>query len=147
MGPLLVLKHFSPLLKAGAAGAAGRTSDSNVPGAKAVFYSARVGSIGDNATGLSAALPDVSLTLHPLGPWGFSILVSCTRWLVFLPEQQGCIESGGTHRMLLLLLDAINDAFWNFLICCSLTWSPFSPSAVRGRERGREREEHCDPKC
>lgn len=108
MGPLLVLKHFSPLLKAGAAGAAGRTSDSNVPGAKAVFYSARVGSIGDNATGLSAA-PDVSLTLHPLGPWGFSTVVSCARWLVLLQEQQGCIESGGTHRM--LLLDAIHDAF------------------------------------
>ena len=49
IGPLLVLKHFSPLLKAGATDQ--RTEDSDVPGARAVFYSARVGSIGDNATG------------------------------------------------------------------------------------------------
>eukprot|EP00434_Breviolum_minutum_P027893 symbB.v1.2.024676.t1/scaffold2350.1/size109873/6 len=49
IGPLLVLKHFSGLLKSGAAERS--AEDSNVPGSKAVFYSARVGSIGDNATG------------------------------------------------------------------------------------------------
>ncbi|CAK9041376.1 C-factor (C signal) [Durusdinium trenchii] len=46
IGPVLVLKHFAPLLKSGAAGDGDRRSL-----AKAIFYSARVGSIGDNATG------------------------------------------------------------------------------------------------
>ncbi|CAJ1336446.1 unnamed protein product [Effrenium voratum] len=52
IGPLLVLKHFSPLLKA-AAQQQGSAADhpSGTPGAVAVFYSARVGSIGDNASG------------------------------------------------------------------------------------------------
>ncbi|CAJ1405370.1 unnamed protein product [Effrenium voratum] len=52
IGPLLVLKHFSPLLKAAAQQQGSAADDpSGTPGAVAVFYSARVGSIGDNASG------------------------------------------------------------------------------------------------
>lgn len=61
IGPLLVLKHFSPLLKSGA-------SEASV--ARAVFYSARVGSIGDNATGTLTEQLEAS---------------KCARWLVLLP--------------------------------------------------------------
>ncbi|CAE7183012.1 unnamed protein product [Symbiodinium microadriaticum] len=48
LGPLMVLKHFAPLLKAS------ETEGALVPQAPkstAVFYSARMGSIGDNVTG------------------------------------------------------------------------------------------------
>lgn len=50
LGPLLMLKHFVPLLRR-----ATETSKSDrgcgQPGARAIFYSARVGSIGDNSLG------------------------------------------------------------------------------------------------
>ena len=51
LGPLMVLKHFAPLLKAS------ETEGALVPQAPkstAVFYSARMGSIGDNVTGCRA---------------------------------------------------------------------------------------------
>ena len=51
MGPLMVLKHFAPLLKASDTETAASGETSQAPKATAVFYSARVGSIGDNATG------------------------------------------------------------------------------------------------
>ena len=50
MGPLAVLKNFAPLLKA--SDAQSGEEDSALPRSTAVFYSARVGSIGDNATGV-----------------------------------------------------------------------------------------------
>ncbi|CAE7206958.1 unnamed protein product [Symbiodinium natans] len=51
VGPLMVLKHFAPLLKASDTETAASGETSQAPKATAVFYSARVGSIGDNATG------------------------------------------------------------------------------------------------
>eukprot|EP00928_Gymnodinium_smaydae_P023502 TRINITY_DN19372_c0_g1_i1.p1 TRINITY_DN19372_c0_g1~~TRINITY_DN19372_c0_g1_i1.p1 ORF type:complete len:302 (+),score=51.29 TRINITY_DN19372_c0_g1_i1:21-926(+) len=56
LGPLLMMKHFTPLLRSAAASskADAASSDASTVGgvyARAVFYSARVGSIGDNGTG------------------------------------------------------------------------------------------------
>lgn len=49
LGPLLVMQHLSPLLRKAAAQKTGLLPGS--PGSVAVFYSARVGSIGDNQSG------------------------------------------------------------------------------------------------
>eukprot|EP00927_Polykrikos_kofoidii_P013466 TRINITY_DN15871_c0_g1_i1.p1 TRINITY_DN15871_c0_g1~~TRINITY_DN15871_c0_g1_i1.p1 ORF type:complete len:289 (-),score=50.89 TRINITY_DN15871_c0_g1_i1:192-1022(-) len=49
LGPLLVMRHFSPLLRRAAAHEQVRPA--GTPGSTAIFYSARVGSIGDNQTG------------------------------------------------------------------------------------------------
>lgn len=51
LGPLMMLKHFAPLLRRAAAASSKEERRPGDPGAIAIFYSARVGSIGDNSIG------------------------------------------------------------------------------------------------